>query len=132
MQKMDLHGLSMYDAIKLNLSGSTVETAISYYGKKYSFDQVIGIIDVLADNFAAEFSLGKGDTVTLCVPNSPAALLAFYAANKLGVAVNLVHPYLPPEKLAEIKFGTKGLAIAFAVLGIALFIGIFMPFIILF
>lgn len=37
-----------------------------------------------------------------------------------------------PEKLAEIKFGTKGLAIAFAVLGIALFIGIFMPFIILF
>lgn len=101
MQKMDLHGLSMYDAVKLNLSGSTVETAISYYGKKYSFDQVIGMIDVLADNFAAEFSLGKGDTVTLCVPNSPAALLAFYAANKLGVAVNLVHPYLPPEKLAE-------------------------------
>ena len=37
-----------------------------------------------------------------------------------------------PEKLAEIKFGTKGLAIAFAVLGTALFIGIFMPFIILF
>ncbi len=92
---------SMYEAIGQNISNSAVRTAISFYGKKYSFAQVMRRIDVLADNLAAEFSIGKGDTVTLCMPNSPAALLAFYAANKLGAAVNLVHPFIPPEKLRE-------------------------------
>ncbi len=101
MQKIALEGLSMYEAIRLNMSESTVRTAISYYGKKYSFDRVLKWIDILADNLSARFSLKKGDTVTLCMPNSPAALLTFYAANKLGVAVNLVHPYIPPEKLVE-------------------------------
>ena len=92
---------SMYEAILQNISDSTVHTAISFYGKKYSFAQVHRMIDVLADNLAADFSVGKGDTVTLCMPNSPAALLCFYAANKLGAAVNLVHPFIPPEKLKE-------------------------------
>ena len=92
---------SMYQAIGENISDSTVRVAVSFYGKKYTFRAVCRMIDVLADNFAAEFGIGKGDTVTLCVPNSPAALVAFYAANKLGAAVNLVHPFIPPEKLCE-------------------------------
>ena len=92
---------SMYEAILCNISESTVRTAISYYGKKYTFDTVLRLIDRLADNLAAEFQIGKGDAVTLCMPNSPAALLLFYAANKLGAIVNLVHPFLPPDKLKE-------------------------------
>ena len=92
---------SMYAALLENISGSTVRTAISFYGKKYSFGQVFGLIDTLADNLAADFGIKKGDTVTLCMPNSPAALLCFYAANKLGAAVNLVHPFIPPETLRE-------------------------------
>lgn len=92
---------SMYEAVLLNISESTVETAISYYGKKYSFSKVIGYIDRLADNLAAEFQIRKRDTVTLCMPNSPAALMMFYAANKLGAIANLVHPFIPPEALKE-------------------------------
>ncbi len=91
----------MYEAVKMNISGSKIEPAIAFYGKNYTFAEVFARIDTLADNLAAEFSLGKGDAVTLCVPNSPAAVFAFYAANKLGAAVNLVHPFLPPEKLKE-------------------------------
>ena len=92
---------SMYEAVRLNVSQSTVTTAISYYGKRYTFERVLRYVDVLADNIAAEFHIGKGDTVTLCMPNSPAALMMFYAANKLGAAANLVHPFIPPESLRE-------------------------------
>lgn len=99
--------LSMYEAAKANIADRSVRTAISYYGKKYTFDQVFRLIDILADNLAARFSIGKGDAVTLCAPNSPQALLTFYAANKLGAVVNLVHPYIPPEKLAESVRRTK-------------------------
>lgn len=99
----------MYEAAKLNISGSKIEPAIAFYGKNYTFAEVFDRIDTLADNLAAEFSIGKGDCVTLCIPNSPAAVFAFYAANKLGAAVNLVHPFLPPEKLRESaeKSGSK-------------------------
>ena len=92
---------SMYEAARANIADRSVRTAVSFYGKRYSFDEIFRLIDLLADNLAAEFSLQRGDTVTLCAPNSPQALLAFYAANKLGVRVNLVHPYIPPEKLSE-------------------------------
>ena len=93
--------LSMYEAAKANIADRPVRVAVSYYGKKYTFGKIFRLIDVLAENLAARFSLGKGDAVTLCMPNCPQALLAFYAANKLGAIVNLVHPYIPPEKLAE-------------------------------
>ncbi len=98
---------SMYRAAKLNISASPIRTAIDFYGKKYTFDEVFSRIDTLADNLSAEFGIGKGDTVTLCLPNSPAAVFAFYAANRLGAAVNLVHPFLPPEKLKESAAATK-------------------------
>ena len=91
----------MYEAARANVAERNVRIAVSFYGKKYTFERIFRYIDLLADNLAAEFSLKKGDTVTLCAPNSPQALIAFYAANKLGVKVNLVHPYIPPEKLSE-------------------------------
>lgn len=92
---------SMYTAALRNAFGSDVKTAVSFYGREYSFAEIFSLIDTLADNLAAVYRLGKGDCVTLCVPNSPAAILAFYAANKLGAAVSLAHPYLPPENLKE-------------------------------
>ena len=56
---------SMYEAVLQNISDSTVDTAIFFYGRKYSFEKVFSVIDTLADNLAAEYSVGKGDTVTL-------------------------------------------------------------------
>ena len=91
----------MYDAARQNISASNVKYAVSFYGKKYTFGKIFRLIDVLAENLKEKYRLGKGDTLTLCMPNSPSALIAFYAANKLGAAVNLVHPYIPPEKLKE-------------------------------
>lgn len=91
----------MYDAVKQNVAGTDIKRAVSFYGKKYTFDAIFRYIDTLAENLKEKYGLGKGDTLTLCMPNSPSALITFYAANKLGAAVNLAHPYIPPEKLKE-------------------------------
>ena len=50
-------GATMYEAILANVSSSTVQTAISYYGRKYSFGRVFRWIDALGDNFSAEFGI---------------------------------------------------------------------------
>ena len=91
----------MYDAVKQNVAGADIKRAVSFYGKNYTFDAIFRYIDTLAENLKEKYGLGKGDTLTLCMPNSPSALITFYAANKLGAAVNLAHPYIPPEKLKE-------------------------------
>ena len=65
--------LSMYEAARANVADRKVRTAVSFYGKKYTFDEIFRLIDCLADNLAQEFSLRKGDTVTLCAPSLFAA-----------------------------------------------------------
>ena len=39
----------------------------------------------------------EGDTIAICMPNTPEAILMFYAANMVGAIVSLIHP-LSAEK----------------------------------
>ena len=43
----------------------------------------------------------RGDVVTLCSPNIPMAVVAFYAINYLGAVVGVVHPLSPPRAVLE-------------------------------
>ena len=36
----------------------------------------------------------KGDKVTICMPNTPSAIIMFYAINKLGAVASMVHPLI--------------------------------------
>ena len=38
----------------------------------------------------------EGDVLALCLPNLPAAIIAFYAANSLGCICNMIYPLSPP------------------------------------
>lgn len=72
--------------------------AIVFYGTRITYGKLIEYID----RFAAGLKLRNvraGDTVTLCMPNSPAAAIAFYAINKIGAKVNLLHPYSSSEEM---------------------------------
>ena len=39
-------------------------------------------------------SLGvkKGDIVTICMPNTPEAVIMFYATNNIGAVADMIHP----------------------------------------
>lgn len=43
----------------------------------------------------------KGDRVTICMPNCPQALHAFYGLNRIGAVSNMIHPL---SAAGEIKF----------------------------
>ena len=40
----------MYDAVKQNVAGADIKRAVSFYGKKYTFDAIFRYIDTLAEN----------------------------------------------------------------------------------
>ena len=65
--------------------------AVEFYKKKISYAQFIERIERCARAFRA-IGIGKGDRVTLCMPNIPQCLESFYALNRIGAVANMVHP----------------------------------------
>jgi long-chain acyl-CoA synthetase len=77
--------------------------AYDFMGTRATYRELLADIDRAAD---ALFSRGlkKGDTVTICLPNCPQALVLFYAVNKIGAKASMIHPLSAP---AEIEFYLK-------------------------
>lgn len=57
-------------------------------------------IDETAQAFLA-MGIKKGDRVTICMPNCPQALHAFYGLNRIGAVSNMIHPL---SAAGEIRF----------------------------
>ena len=74
--------------------------AYEFMGKKTTFAQFMEKIDQTAQAFLA-MGIRKGDRVTICMPNCPQALHAFYGLNRIGAVSNMIHPL---SAAGEIKF----------------------------
>ena len=75
-------------------------TAYEFMGKATSYRQMIADIEAAARAFRAA-GIGDGDRVTICLPNCPQAVSAFYGLNMIGALANMVHPL---SAAGEIKF----------------------------
>ena len=74
--------------------------AYEFMGKKTTFAEFMERIDRTAKAYLA-MGIGKGDRVTICMPNCPQALDSFYALNRIGAVSNMIHPL---SAASEIKF----------------------------
>lgn len=66
-------------------------TALNYLGTKISFKVFLREIEKTAKSFRSQ-GIRKGDVVTICMPNTPEALISFYALNKIGAIAEMIHP----------------------------------------
>jgi len=83
--------LTMFQMIEKKAAQWPEEPVVEFYGKKISYRQFIARIERCARAFIA-MGIGKGDAVTLCMPNIPQCLECFYALNRIGAIANMVHP----------------------------------------
>ncbi|MBQ8579123.1 MAG: acyl--CoA ligase, partial [Oscillospiraceae bacterium] len=74
-------------------------TAYVFMGKETSFSAFMQRIDAAAKGLTA-MGIGKGDKVTICMPNSPQALDCFYALNRIGAIANMIHPLSAAKEIA--------------------------------
>lgn len=65
--------------------------ALDYYGTKLTFKEFFAKIEECAKALKLK-GIGKGDIVTICMPNTPEGVIAFYAVNKIGAVANMIHP----------------------------------------
>ena len=74
--------------------------ALSYYGKKLTFRELFDNIEKTAKALKA-MGVEENEKITISMPNTPEAIISFYALNKIGVIANMIHP-LSAEN--EIKY----------------------------
>jgi len=90
---------SMYDKVALTARYYPNYIAYDFLGGKVKYKEFVKRIDECARALAA-IGVKPNEKVTICMPNSPQALIMFYAINKVGAISNMIHP-LSAEKEIE-------------------------------
>lgn len=65
--------------------------AYDFQGSSTTYKEFIKQVNACAKSFKS-LGIKEGETITICMPNTPQALIAFYAANVIGAMTNMVHP----------------------------------------
>lgn len=84
--------------------------AYTFMGKKTKYKEFVERIDAAAKGLVA-MGIGKGDRVTICMPNCPQALDCFYGLNRIGAIPNMIHPLSAPKEIAFFLEVSKSKAI---------------------
>lgn len=84
----------------LNRDNHDNRVLVRYYHTDITANVLFAEFDKIADMLSS-LGLTHSDNIALCLPNIPNAITTFYGANKVGIAVNLIHPLVPSEALAD-------------------------------
>ena len=65
--------------------------ALNYFGKDITYTELMERIDDTTRALLG-YDISEGDTVTICMPNTPEAIAMIYAANRIGAIASMIHP----------------------------------------
>lgn len=91
---------SVYELLEKSIQKYGNKISYNYFGNKKTYREFGQYIDECAGAFKA-LGVKSGECVSICMPNTPEAIIAFYALNKIGAVANMIHP-LSAEN--EIKY----------------------------
>ena len=108
---LDYPDLSIYAMLKKSCEAHAGIDGFIFFGKRTSRPALDRQIVHLSRRFA-QMGIKKGDTVIICLPNIPQAVLSFYALNRLGAIPAPIHPLsATPEIEAYAKLVSSKTAI---------------------
>lgn len=90
---------SVYDFLEQNALKYPKNYALDYFSKKITYKELIFEIDKCAKALKA-IGINSNDTVSICLPNIPQAVILFYAINKIGAIANMIHPLSAENEVA--------------------------------
>ena len=89
--KIDYPELTIYELIEKTCNTYPNNYALEYYGKKITYKDFLMKIKKTASSLL-ELGVKEGDRVTICMPNTPSAVVTFYAINMIGATASMIHP----------------------------------------
>ncbi len=92
--------ITLYDAIAASAARSPDAIAWDFLDRTSSYRSFLADIDAGAGALAA-LGLKAGERILISMPTSAQAVIAFYAANKLGAVPALIHPLSTPAEIGH-------------------------------
>ena len=97
-RKIDYPNMSLYEFLKKNNIGNMDNIAINYFGNKITYRDFFSEIDNCAKALRTN-GIRPGDVVSICMANTPEAVVSLYAVSKIGAIANLIHPLSAEEEI---------------------------------
>ena len=99
---LDYPSGSMYEAVRESAERLKKMNSVAYefQGKKTTYKQFLSKIELLGKAYRS-IGINEGDTVTVCMPNTPQGVDTFYALNRIGAVPAMIHPL---SAVGEIAF----------------------------
>lgn len=90
-EHLDYPDFSAYKLIEYTASKHLNNISYNYYGNTKTYYEFLKQIDDTARAMKA-IGVKHRDVVSICMPNTPEGIIAFYAANKIGAIASMIHP----------------------------------------
>ena len=109
-RSLDYPDCSMADLVLAAAADYPGTIAYDFFGCKVTYAAFAGQIRSCARGLKA-IGIGRGDRVTICMPNTPQSVIMLYALNLAGAVANMVHPLSAPEELVRYISGSASVAV---------------------
>lgn len=90
-QNLEYPDFSVFKLIEYTSSKHLNNISYNYFGTKVTYHDFLKQIDEAARAFKA-LGVRHKDIVSIMMPNTPEAIISFYAINKIGAISNMIHP----------------------------------------
>lgn len=90
--------MTIYEILRENATKHPGRKAYYYFKKTGTYGELLNRVDRLAGRLAAA-GVKCGQSVSICLPNSPAVLESLFAVNKLGARAVMLNPKSPAQEL---------------------------------
>lgn len=104
--RIEVPDISIYEMFRKSVLKNSERPAINYYGKVIDYRTFLAKVDKASKAFKNQ-GIRYGDVVTICMPNTPEALICFYALNRIGAICNFIHPLSGEEEIKHYIVSTK-------------------------
>lgn len=89
---------SLYEFIEKQSGHRENEIAINYFGKFITYKEFFREVDICAKALKTS-GIRENDVVSICMPNTPEAVISFYAVSKIGAIPNMIHPLSAEQEI---------------------------------
>lgn len=107
---VDTPNCSLYHYLFESNQDHLESIAINYFDKKTNYSDFFNQIDICARALVSQ-GIRKNDVISICMPNTPEAVIMFYAISKIGAISNMIHPLSAEEEIKRSLIETKSVMI---------------------
>lgn len=105
-REVETPDMSLYQYLYNSNLNRMNNIAINYFDNKISYKNFFFQIDICAKALKSQ-GIRKKDVVSICMPNTPEAVIMFYAVSKIGAISNMIHPLSAEEEIKKSIVDTK-------------------------